>query len=213
MDDNTYLSCNVEGNITLTKEKEQTWNVEFQTGELCFVSSPAMDRRVRCDLMGSLSLSENWKGWEVWRFIEADGEGHVRLNAWMHQNHYLCSNAEGEVYSTTNPQQDEGTKWAVEQDPEGHGVTIRSALHGRVLCCSPESLFTDPHGGAFGIWQLEAAHRQKYSLSSIEENKSIGPFPLVTDKKRQVDEWELEKRGDNMTFFLAAEWPVSGIHK
>jgi hypothetical protein len=206
MDDNTFLACNQEGNIILTKNKEQTWNVEFQTGELCFVSSPAMDRRVRCDLMGSLTLSENWKGWEVWRFIEADGEGHVRLNAWMHPNHYLCSNAEGEVYSTTNPQQEEGTKWAVEQDSGGHGVIIRSALHDRLLCCSPESLFTDPHGGAFGVWQLEAAHRQMYTLSSSTENKSIGPFPLVTDRKSQVDEWELEKHGDNISFFL----PQSG---
>ena len=201
MNDNTYLACDEEGNITLINEKEQNWTVEFQTGELCFVSSPGMDKRVRCNLAGSLSLSENWKGWEVWRFIEADGDGYVRLSAWMHHNHYLCSNANGNVFTSTNPQEEDGTLWMVEQDAGGHGVIIQSAVHKRVLCCDNETLFTDPHGGAFGVWQLEAAHRQKYYLSSAVDNKSIGSFPYVTDDKRQVDEWELEKHGDTVTFF------------
>lgn len=202
-DEKSYLACGEDGIIVLTdnNDEQTTWSVEFQTGELCFLSSPAMDRRVRCDLIGSLALSENWRGWEVWRFIEADGDGYVRISAWMHHNHYLCSNADGSVYTTTNPQQEDGTKWAVEQDPEGNGVTIRSALHERVLCCDNEKLFTDPHGGAFGIWQLEAAHRQRYSLSTVVDSKSIGPFPYVTDNKRQIDEWEVEKHGDSITFF------------
>jgi hypothetical protein len=59
MDENTYLACNENGDITLTKSKEQKWSIEFQMGELCFISSPALDRHLRCDLIGSLSLSEN----------------------------------------------------------------------------------------------------------------------------------------------------------
>jgi hypothetical protein len=124
----------------------------------------------------------------------------------MHHNHFLCSNAEGKVHTTTSPK-DECDRWAIERDPNGYeGVIIRSVVHDRVLCFNETSLFTDvEYEGEFGVWHLEAAHSQKYSLAAAFDTKSIGPFPYVTGNKRQCDDWQIERRGDTLTFLSSKQ--------
>ena len=105
------LSVSDKGQIILSPyEPFHVWEMECVTGELCFLSNPALDARVRCDMAGLLTLSPNWKGWEVVRITEAsaagatssnnngDGkDGYVRISSWMHNQWYLCSDAKGEV--------------------------------------------------------------------------------------------------------------------
>lgn len=48
-------------------------------------------------------------------------------------------------------------------------------------------------GETTAIWQLDAAHSQKYSIASVHHDKNlIGPFPYLTDKAKQADQWTLE---------------------
>ncbi|VEU34958.1 unnamed protein product [Pseudo-nitzschia multistriata] len=135
------------------------WEMECVTGELCFLSNPALDVRVRCDMAGLLTLSPNWKGWEVVRILESSGDGYVKLSSWMHSQWLLCSDAEGNVTTCSHadsllsegqhgesdfpgdqePQKQQPfrcSKWAIEkyQGSSGPpGVIIRSKTHNRLL--------------------------------------------------------------------------------
>ena len=73
----------------------ESWQVEFVSGELCFLSSCNNQHQVRCDLVGKLSLTEEKKGREVWRFVET-GSGKVRIFSWMHL-FCIVSNQDGQV--------------------------------------------------------------------------------------------------------------------
>jgi hypothetical protein len=76
-------------------DMSESWQVEFVSGELCFLSSCNNQHQVRCDLVGKLSLTEEKKGWEVWRFVET-GSGKVRIVSWMHP-FCIVSNQDGQV--------------------------------------------------------------------------------------------------------------------
>uniref|UniRef100_A0A7S2UJ14 Fascin domain-containing protein n=1 Tax=Attheya septentrionalis TaxID=420275 RepID=A0A7S2UJ14_9STRA len=218
MDDNTNIGCDEQGNIYTSNTgimgPSETWKIEFLTGELCFMMAYAVGKRLRCDVMGKLSMSDNCKGWEVWRFIEAGG-GYVRISSWMHHTKYICSDPDGTVFTTTISSEharNNWDKWKVLKNRKGHaGVVIQSAAHGRILCFGQKSIFTqeEEYDGVFGVWQLEAAHNQKYSLysSSVDDStyKAIGPFPYLTGNKRQTEEWRLDQVGDNLTFFSLAQ--------
>jgi len=100
------LSVSDSGQIILSPyEPFHIWEMECVTGELCFLSNPSLDARVRCDMAGMLTLSPNWKGWEVVRITEAEAphsgkkecKGYVRISSWMHSQWYLCSEADGTV--------------------------------------------------------------------------------------------------------------------
>jgi len=134
------------------------WDVEAVTGELCFMHNPRLNARLRCDMAGSLSLANNWKGWEVFRFVEAYG-GYVKISSWMHRQWFLCSDANGNVLACShgetfsdydggdeetgvdeldNAGAQEGVRcslWAIEKARAGsRGVTLRSRRFGRLLC-------------------------------------------------------------------------------
>ena len=49
--------------------------MEESGNELCFISHPVYDRRLRCDVFGQVGMDSNWKGWEVWRFVKNDDDG------------------------------------------------------------------------------------------------------------------------------------------
>lgn len=78
-------------------DRSESWEVEFVSGELCFLSSPPSEEQsssfsakegetssqqqqqpskrlqIRCDLIGKLTLTADRRGWEVWRFVETGG--------------------------------------------------------------------------------------------------------------------------------------------
>lgn len=133
-------------------ESSLVWDLTCCTGELCFLSNPTLDRRLRCDMAGLLTLTEAWKGWEVFRCMEA-GHGYVKLSSWMHQQWMLCSDGRGVVTTCTmaDAEREENGKcalWAIEKFvpsslfsppvPEGvgelaAGVIVRNKTHGGLL--------------------------------------------------------------------------------
>jgi len=129
------LGFDNSGNLVLNNE-ENFWSIDCVTGELCFLSNPALDCRIRCDMAGSTTLSSNWKGWEVFRLMEAS-HGYVKISSWMHSQWLLCSTADGRVKTCSHAEasnnEDKGccSKWAVEKSL--NGVVIRSKMFGRFL--------------------------------------------------------------------------------
>lgn len=116
---------------------QSLWRIEPATGELCFLSNVTYDTRIRCDMRGGLSTSSNWKGWEVFRFVEA-GSGFVRIVSWVHSQWMLRCNATGELQTGTqsvrHSEEEWDFLWAVERATNGNGVVIRSSRYGRFLC-------------------------------------------------------------------------------
>jgi len=150
------LGLDASGNLVLTSDSKQgdntmLWGIECVTGELCFLSNPLLDQRIRCDLAGLTSLSPNWKGWEVFRFMEA-GDGYVKISNWMHSQYTLCSTLEGAVSTCSHADSfledsPKGvcSKWAIEKSTDGNGVIIRSKTHDRLLGVKEGTLMTYCH--------------------------------------------------------------------
>ena len=185
-----YLTCSDNGDLTaLISEDDEnsnrknssnqtnvtTWNVEYLTGELCFISSPSCkNRKLSCHpLDGKLKMSHNWQGWEVWRFIEA-GDGHVRIMSW-HDNHILCSDQDGKVWTTNNLQGD-WEKWEVDLGPDGaNGVCIKSVSHGRYLQLGAGNrlITCDNVNASTSIWHLTAVNQQNFYVNSLAHDKRV----------------------------------------
>ena len=188
-------------------DRTESWNIELVTGELCFMSAPSIQKQMRCDMMGRLTLTSTAKGWEVFRFIESGG-GKLRICSWMHSQHFLCCDPEDGAVITCGASRivDEGPEigmdeWYVEKAPgryASEGVVIRSASSkhlGDFLCHTEEGVFTSVHfDEEASVWHLNAGHSQKYSLASLYNTpKTLGPFPYVTDNKKQMDEIIVEQ--------------------
>lgn len=196
---------------------EESWDVEFVSGELCFMSSYSATissskeetaKQIRCDLMGKLSLTSDRRGWEVWRFVEMGG-GKVRIVSWMHSQFCIACNHDGKVSTVGIGKAEEGCdEWTVEKAPEGYeGVVIKSVACARRMLCR-----SDNDGGGLStmqefegncvVWQLDAAHSQVYTLASLYRKRSIGPFPYVTDNMKQSDQLVLQMIDDEGTVRL-----------
>lgn len=178
-----YLACS--GNLVHTRTinsgdgygEDLLWTLDFTSGELCFLSLPLLDLRVRCNLSGTLSMSKNYKGWEAWRLSEA-GEGYVRISPWAHSDVCLSCDDHGKVYTTQ--ERGESETWAVEKAPNGlDGVVIKSAANGRVLRYSKEkrSICTIQNSALdldeSCVWDFESLHRQTYYLVTSNSNKRL----------------------------------------
>ena len=200
-----------------TNSVEESWEVEFVSGELCFMSSPPPPsnssgeetaKQIRCDLMGKLSLTTDKRGWEVWRFVEM-GSGKVRIVSWMHSQFCIACNHEGKVSTIGIGKAEEGCdEWTVEKAPEGHeGVVIKSVACARRILCRHDgeggglSTMQEFVGGCC-LWHLDAAHSQVYTLTSLYHKKSIGPFPYVTDNMKQSDQFVMQMIDDEGTVRL-----------
>ena len=87
----TTSGTTIKNNKMMATPDATTWDVDCVTGELCFLSNAntTLDRRVRCDMAGLLTLTEAWKGWEVFRFMEAS-HGYVKISSWMHSQRSSC---------------------------------------------------------------------------------------------------------------------------
>jgi len=116
---------------SITNEIPHVWEMECVTGELVFLNNPAVGCRIRTDMAGLVTLSANWKGWEVFRITEVasphysrknsgggsnsnnnTGEGYVRISSWMHSQWFLCSDVNG-VVSTCSLAE------SLEEEPDG----------------------------------------------------------------------------------------------
>ena len=135
-----HLGISADGILVLTKlcdfeDSNFLWDVEIVTGELLFCSNKALDLQMRCDMRGRLSLVQNRKGWEAFRFLEVS-HGFVKITSWMHHTWALSCNNVGDL--STRPFHDNNDAWcclwAVEISPMGDGVVIRSKTYGRFLC-------------------------------------------------------------------------------
>ena len=126
----------------------------------------------------------------------------------MHSQHFLCCDPEDGSVMTCSASRivDEGPEtgmdeWYVEKAPgqyASEGVVIRSASSKRLgdfLCHTEEGVFTSVHfDEKASLWHLNAGHSQKYSLASLYNMpKTLGPFPFVTDNKKQLDEVVVEQ--------------------
>jgi hypothetical protein len=148
------------------------WKMRFLSGELLFLSNPTIDRRLRCDAFGKLNLDENWKGWEVFRFVEAGNGGQLQIVSWTHEK-VLYSTEHGKV-GTTDDRESNATLWTVarhyNEDDRGGGVLLQSVEHGRYLCAlSATELGTvDSENFVFAAvqWELEPANARIFSLAS-----------------------------------------------
>merc|ERR1712232_807764 len=104
-----------------------------------YISNAKLDCRARCDLNGMLFLTWAWKGWEVFRFMEAS-HGYVKISSWMHSQWLLCSAADGTVSTCSHAEsllednpKGRCSKWAIEKSDNDVGVIIRNKTYGRLL--------------------------------------------------------------------------------
>ncbi len=206
------LSCSgQEDGISAISQKEkeqqdkndcQVWHIELLSGELCFLSSPAQNKRLSCHpWSGKLSMSSNWKGWEVWRLIEA-GNGHVRISNWTHQDKFLCSDGNGTVWTTDNHIGSWET-WDVERTPDGsNGVVLRSVSHGRFLKAAVDGspVSTSPtFDGMSTTWQTDAGHGQSFYISSFSQDTRIGCSKsdvYSTNNRKAWEVWEMKQQAN-----------------
>lgn len=195
----TTLSDN-EGN------DEAMWKLELDTGELCFTSSVGCNKRLKCEPNGNLRTTNNWKGWEVFRFIEI-GEGDVLISSWTHRSRYLCSNLSGDVFKAKKPLRG-GWRWRVLKSDDAAsarmGVIIKSVEHGRVLSCKDGRIPTTENTvDAHGLWCLESACGQKFFVSTTCHDKRIGTSnmePYTTQNGNDRENWKVEKSGDGCSY-------------
>eukprot|EP00985_Skeletonema_marinoi_P008700 scaffold3966_cov144-Skeletonema_marinoi.AAC.5 len=92
--------------------------------ELCFLSSPNHDRRVGCNIQGEIYLSQNWKDWEVWRFIRDESSDLFIIASLVHEDKILCSGPDGRVFTTENKEGtwDKQCEWKIMSYPNAEGL-------------------------------------------------------------------------------------------
>lgn len=205
-----YLCCRDNGDVSGLMDTDtyhsgqEVWDIELLSGELCFISSPVLNKRLSCHPWGGkLSLCSNWKGWEVWRFIEA-GDGHVRISNWTHTNKFLCSDNNGNVWTTDNHRGD-WELWDVERAPDGSdGVVIKSVSHDRFLEAAPKG---SPIGTSEGFkgysttWHTDAGNSREFYINSVQYDKRIGSSTdgvYSTQNRKGWEVWIMEKETNGL---------------
>ena len=151
------------------------WELQFTSGELVFMSNPVIHCQLRCNMVGQLSMSSKFDGWQVFRFIEL-GNGDVAISSWTHYNRFLSSDSDGKVYTV------EGRKslgfserWSLEPSPTKSGVCIKSVAFNRYLTIGRmenEVLWTTTKPNDYAVWHLDAAHSHVYYLTSLANTTS-----------------------------------------
>jgi hypothetical protein len=152
------------------------WELQFTSGELVFMSNPVIHCQLRCNMLGQLSMSSKFDGWQVFRFIEL-GNGDVAISSWTHYNRFLSSNSDGKVY-TVEGRQNLGfsERWSLEPSPTKSGVCIKSVAFSRYLTVGNlenEVLWTTTKPNDYAVWHLDAAHSHVYYLTSLANNSAL----------------------------------------
>lgn len=153
---------------------------------------------IGCNLMGSLFLSDNPGGWEIWR-LHRHEDGTVTISSWTHSNQVLGSSEDGCVSTTAPPQDQRSGRWTIEKVQIGNGVDessallIRSVQHNRLLGITEGRLTTvDPsalrperseesesettnitNNNCSVYWNLEPAHKNQFFVTSLALQKRI----------------------------------------
>jgi len=176
VDERKYLYDEMSNAITNNTKEESSsnkglWMMEYQSGELCFLSSSKYDLRLSCNPFGNLSMSNNWRGWEVFRLVQCNNNNtdsnEIMITSWTHHTRVLCSNADGEVYTADKKKLESSWKhkmnnklncWKIELPPvndccndndddgdnDHEGVVIKSVVHNRYLKWDGKKLQTVP---------------------------------------------------------------------
>ncbi|KAL3779722.1 hypothetical protein HJC23_003583 [Cyclotella cryptica] len=196
-------------NISDVKHDDKSHHiiVHYLSGELCFLSSPKHNARLSCNHAGKLSMSPNWKGWEVLRIVKCD-DSHVRILSWTHNTQVLHSNRDGNVFMKQD-QFSDSTKWIIELAPSAYardGVVIKSAASGNYLCFDGSTLSTHCCIDRNSVWDISSAHKQKYYLTSVKHNKRMSCNQstdelFCTRKRGGWEVWEVQQRGSGLVSF------------
>ncbi|KAL3935414.1 MAG: hypothetical protein SGBAC_009063 [Bacillariaceae sp.] len=149
------------------------WKMRFRSGELLFLSNPTVQRRLRCDAFGKASLDENWKGWEVFRFVEAGHGGYVQITSWTHDSYLLYSNQYGKVGMTRNGESP-NTLWDISRfravDGTPGGILLKSVRHDRYLSALSDKELATVEEKEFNFaavqWDLEPANKNLFFFTT-----------------------------------------------
>eukprot|EP00985_Skeletonema_marinoi_P007576 scaffold3335_cov139-Skeletonema_marinoi.AAC.5 len=167
--------------------------------ELCFLSSPNHDRRVGCNINGDIYVSQNWKGWEVWRFIKDESSGHFIITSWTHDKKVLCSGPDGRVFTTENK---EGSweKWRIVPHPKFEGLRIESVEHDRFLSFSGQDLHTKKKE-VDTAWYIEPAHGNHFFISATSHDErlsSSNEHPFTSKNRKSWEKWIVEPTNEKI---------------
>ncbi|CAJ1966407.1 unnamed protein product [Cylindrotheca closterium] len=199
-----------EDNSSAESSSAAVFELEFTSGELCFVSNPVLHSQIRCNPLGQLSLTQKSACQEVWRFIEVGNGGALVIATWSHaQTFYLSSDGDGNVFTTKN-RLGHNERWKLERTE--NGARIVSVAHkGRYLSVGNddgEALFrTTTQPNDYAKWHTEAAHSNTYHLQSIFVTSLKEDAPYISSDrkgraslskhKRDWEEWKLERFDDD----------------
>lgn len=205
-----------------SSEAKSVWTLKFTSGELCFMANPVVHLQIRCNLMGSLSLTSQCNGWEVFRFIEV-GNGDVHISSWVHYKRFLTSNTDGQVSTTDAEPMSLGyaERWRLEVPPNGNGVYIRNVASRRYLSVGrkrSEHLWTTTQPNDYALWHLNHPHEHIYYMTSLFTSTLIQPYskedpddvhissskegPFLAMKAEKEEEWKMEVSPEgSFTFF------------
>lgn len=178
--------------------------VHYLSGELCFFSSPKHKTRMSCNHEGMLSMSPNWKGWEVFRIVKCDNQ-HVRIISWTHNTQVLHSDRDGNVFMRQE-QFSDSCKWIIELANARDGVVIKSTVSGHYLCFDGKMFSTHDCIDRNSVWDISSAHQQKYYLSSVKHKTRVSFNPkknglFCTVNKGDWEVWEVQQRGSGLFSF------------
>ena len=176
-----------------------SWKIQVLTGELCFLSNPSVDKRLRCDIFGKLNMDSNWKGWEVFRFIE-DGDGRLVITSWTHSSKVLSCDAKGDVITKEHNKRDDCDKWTVQRAKDNTGVLLESVTFpGRFLCLDDDSLCIVENIEHMGVtWDLQAANRNLFYIYNPFHDRRVSSREngdLFT-VKHKCEQWKVERAGE-----------------
>lgn len=206
-----FLVVEENGRIASRKAEAESvstlWELEFLSGELCFMSNHAFNRLLKCNPFGGLSMTNVWGGWEVWRFIEI-GAGRLIITSWTHDSKVLASDPDGKVHTTENKL---GTweEWTVERSDSG--VLIQSVAHpGRYLCFNDNNnLFTTPDRNQKGIeWCLETANSHLFYMNCPSHDKRLSSngdgVVFSNSYRKDCEQWTV-KREEERWFSICSK--------
>lgn len=139
-------------------------------------------------------MTQNWKGWEAWRFIKDESSGHFIITSWTHTKKVLCSGPDGRVFTTENK---EGSweKWRITKHPSSEGLMIESVEHSRLLAFSGQDLYTSKEEDT-NNWFLEPAHGYHFFVStpSLDGKRlsSNNEHPFTSHNRKSWEKWIIE---------------------